>query len=164
MIVVLSNYTETAGKLAAKLRFLLFSDSHVPLATRFDYNFEKGRYLGEVEKNYKTSIEYLDKNIVGAEPHLPSLFAAASSRIRGNIEIEKAISLLEKYLELNPGASKNTLTAVWWFKGQGYEKLRDFSRAADCYRKSLEISSDFDRAKNSLRDLEKKSGTIEKHE
>ena len=115
MVIVLSNYTDGAGMVAAKLRHLVIDpdNKNIPLATKYDFNFQKGRYLGEVKKDYKASIEYLDKNITGPEPHLPSLFGAARSRIFGNTEVEKGIELLKKYIELNPGASIGTQAAVW---------------------------------------------------
>lgn len=155
MIIVLSNYTDGASMVAAKVNHLLFGadEKNIPLATKYDFNFQKGRYLGEVKKNYKASIEYLDKNISGPNPHLPSLFGAARSRIFGNMEVEKAIELLKRYLVLRPEASQSTQSAVWWLSGKGYEQLKETQKAIECYRKSLEISPDFKRAKVSLRQL-----------
>jgi len=158
MIIVLSNYTDGASMVAAKVNHLLFGadEKNIPMATKYDFNFQKGRYLGEVKKDYKASIEYLDKNISGPDPHLPSLFGAARSRIFGNIEVEKAIELLRQYLTLRPQASSNTQSAVWWLTGQGYERLKEAQKAMECYRKSLEISPDFERAKESLEQLTRK--------
>jgi CubicO group peptidase (beta-lactamase class C family) len=158
MIIVLSNYTDGASMVAAKVNHLLFgaNEKNIPLATKYDFNFQKGRYLGEVKKDYKASIEYLDKNISGPDPHLPSLFGAARSRIFGNIEVEKAIELLRQYLALRPQASPNTQSAVWWLTGHGYERLKETQKAEECYRKSLEISPDFERAKESLKQLTRK--------
>jgi CubicO group peptidase (beta-lactamase class C family) len=158
MIIVLSNYTDGASMVAAKVNHLLFgaNEKNIPLATKYDFNFQKGRYLGEVKKDYKASIEYLDKNISGPDPHLPSLFGTARSRIFGNIEVEKAIELLRQYLALRPQASPNTQSAVWWLTGQGYERLNESQKAVECYRKSLEISPDFERAKESLEQLTRK--------
>jgi tetratricopeptide (TPR) repeat protein len=143
---------------AAKVNHLLFGadEKNIPLATKYDFNFQKGRYLGEVKKDYKASIEYLDKNISGPDPHLPSLFGAARSRIFGNIEVEKAIGLLRQYLALRPQASPSTQSAVWWLTGQGYERLEETQKAEECYRKSLEITPDFERAKESLKQLSRK--------
>ena len=64
MVIVLSNYTDGANVLAAKLHHLVFSadEKNIPLATEYDYNFRKGRYLSEFKKDYKASIEYFDKN------------------------------------------------------------------------------------------------------
>ena len=155
MVIVLSNYTEGGRLLAVKLHHLIFGadEKNIPLATKYDFNFRKRRYLGEVKKDYKASIEYLDKNISGPNPHLPSLFGAARSRIFGNIEVEKAIELLKQYLVLRPQASHRTQSAVWWLSGKGYELLNETKKAIACYRKSLEISPDFKRAKESLRKL-----------
>jgi len=155
MVIVLSNYTEGGKLLAAKLHHLVFGvdEKNIPLATKYDFNFQKGRYLGEVKKDYKASIGYLDKNISGPNPHLPSLFSAARSRIFGNIEVEKAIKLLQQYLDLRPEASHRTRSAVWWLSGKGYEQLKETKKAIECYRKSLEINPDFKRAEESLRQL-----------
>jgi len=155
MIIVLSNYTDGARVLAAKLHHLVFGadEDSVPLATEYDYRFRAGRYLSEVKKDYSASIEYFDKNIHGPEPHLPSLFSAARSRILGNIEVEKAIELLREYMVLNPGASKGTQAAVWWLSGKGYEQLNDRDKAIDCFERSLEIKPDFSRAMESLEQI-----------
>ena len=155
MIIVLSNYTDGAGMLAAKLRHLVFGadEDNIPLATEYDYNFNKGRYLSEVKKDYRASVEYFDKNIRGPEPHLPSLFSAARSRILGDFEVEEAIELLKEYMELNPGASRGTQAAVWWLSGEGYRKLNDRDRAIDCFKRSLEIKPDLGRAKGSLEQI-----------
>ena len=126
------------------------------LVTKYDFNFEKGRYLSEVKKDYKASLEWLDKNITGSEPHLPSLFLAARSRIYGNIEVEKAIGLLQQYLELNSQASDRTRSAVWWISGKGYEQLGSNLKAVECYKKCLDISPDFNQAKESLNQLKEK--------
>lgn len=155
MIIVLSNYTDGASMVAAKVNHLMFGadEKNIPLATKYDFNFQKGRYLAEVKKDYKASIEYLDRNISGPDPHLPSLFGAARSRIFGNIEVEKAIELLEQYLVLRPDASNSTQAAVWWLTGQGYEQLNKTKKAIECYQKSLEIDPKFKRAEESLRQL-----------
>jgi len=155
VVIVLSNYTEGGTLLAAKLHHLVLGadENKIPLATKYDYDFKKGRYLGEVVKDYKASIVYLDKNIKGPEPHLPSLFGAARSRIFGNIEVEEGIELLQRYLTLNPQASPRTEAAVWWLTGKGYEQLKNTEKAVECYKKSLKIDPDFIRAKESLQQL-----------
>lgn len=157
-IIVLSNYTDGASRTAAKVNHLLFGadEKNIPLATAYDFNFQRGRYLGEVKKDYKASIDFFDKNISGPDPHLPSLFGAARSRIFGDIEVEKAIDLLRKYLALRPQASPNTQSAVWWLTGQAYERLNEIQKAIECYQKSLEISPAFERAKESLDQLIRK--------
>jgi len=158
LIIVLSNYTDGASMVAAKVNHLLFGadEKNIPLATKYDFNFQKGRYLGEVKKDYKASIEYFDKNISGPNPHLPSLFGAARSRIFGNFEVEKALELLQQYLTLRPDASQSTQAAVWWMSGKGYEQKNENKKAIECYQKSLDIDPNFKRAEESLRQLNEK--------
>ncbi|MBN2245366.1 MAG: tetratricopeptide repeat protein, partial [Candidatus Aminicenantes bacterium] len=158
MIIVLSNYTDGTSMVAAKVNHLLFGadEKNIPLATEYDFNFQKGRYLGEVKKDFKGSIEYFDKNISGPNPHLPSLFGAARSRIFGDFEVEKAIELLQQYLRLRPDASQSTQAAIWWLSGKGYEQLDDTIKAIECYQKSLKIDPDFKRAEESLQQLSNK--------
>jgi CubicO group peptidase (beta-lactamase class C family) len=158
MIIVLSNYTETGLELAAKIKHMVFTggQSNIPLATRYDYNFRKGRELGEFRKKYKESVKYLDKNIQGDEPHLPSLFGAARSRIFGNFEVEHALKLLDRYLRITKGKSKQTEAAVWWLKGQAYEKLGNREKAIESYERSLQSDPKFERSEESLRNLKLK--------
>jgi len=158
MIIVLSNYTETGLELAAKIKHLMFSGgkSNIPLATQYDYNFRKGRDLGEFRKQYKEAVKYLDKNIHGEEPHLPSLFSAARARISGNFEVEKALTLLDKYLLLTKGKSNRTEAAVWWLKGKAYEQLGKREKAIESYETSLQSDPEFKRSKESLKKLKSK--------
>jgi CubicO group peptidase (beta-lactamase class C family) len=158
MIIVLSNYTETGLELAAKIKHLVFTGgkSNIPLATRYDYNFRKGRDLGEFLKQYKEAVKYLDKNIQGDEPHLPSLFSSAHARIFGNFEIEQALKLLDRYLRITKGKSNRTEAAVWWLKGQAYEKLGNPEKAVESYKTSLQSDPEFKRSEESLKKLRSK--------
>jgi len=155
MVIKLSNYTDGGKLLATKLHHLVLcaDEKNIPLASKYDSNFEKGRYLGEVKKDYKASNKYLDQNISGPDPHLPSLFSAARSRILVNIEVENGIELLQQYLALRPQASHRTQSAVWWLSGKGYEQLKNKNKAIECYKKSHEITPNFQRAEESLRQL-----------
>jgi tetratricopeptide (TPR) repeat protein len=67
--------------------------------------------------------------------------------------VDKAIELLKKYMELNPGASEDTQAAVWWLSGKGYQKLNDRDEAIECYKRSLEIKPDFSRALESINQI-----------
>ena len=158
MIIVLSNYTESGLELAAKIKHLVFTGgkSNIPVATKYDYNFRKGRELGEFRKQYKEAVKYLDRNIQGDEPHLPSLFSAARARIFGNFEVEQALKLLDQYLRITKGQSKRTKAAVWWLKGQAYEKLGNREKAIESYETSLQSDPEFNRSEESLKKLRSK--------
>ncbi len=158
MVIVMSNYTETGLELAAKIKQLVITGgkSTIPLATQYDFNFKKGRNLSEVHKRYREAVLYLDQNILADEPHMPSLFATAQARIRGQFEIDRALELLNRYLFLGEGQSNRTKAAVWWLKGQAYELLSDEAIAIECYEKSVFLHPEFDRAKKSLQKLKEK--------
>ena len=103
-----------------------------------------------------SAVLYLDQNIVTDEPHMPSLFAAAQARIRGQFEIDRSLLLLDRYLSLGEDQSNRTKSAVWWLKGQANELLNDEAKAIECYEKSLLLYPEFDRAKKSLKKLKEK--------
>ena len=155
MVIVLSNYTDTGLDLAAKIRHLVLTDgrSDIPPATRYDFSFKKGRNLSEFQKKHEEAVKYFDRNIVGDEPHMPSLFSAARARIVGRFEIERAIALLDRYLLLGQDESNSTKAAVWWLKGQAYEQLGESAEARGCYETSLEFHPEFERAIESLQKL-----------
>lgn len=85
---------------------------------------------------------------------MPSLFATARARIAGQFEIEKALELLDRYLQLGKGSSNRTIAAVWWLKGQALEQLHNNAEAIRCYQASLESSPEFEQAKESLQKLD----------
>ena len=155
MIIVLSNYTEMGLELAAKIKQLVLAEgkSNIPLATKYDFNFKKGRNLSEFHKQYEEAVKYFDKNIIGDAPHMPSLFGTARARIFGQFEIKQALILLDRYLLLGKNKSNRTKAAVWWLKGQAYEQLDRRVKAIECYEMSLELHSEFKRAKESLQKL-----------
>lgn len=155
MIIVLSNYTETGLELAQKIRKVVFTEgkNQIPLATKYDFNFKKGRNLSEFQKQHKEAVKYFDKNILGEAPHMPSLFATARARIFGQFEIEKAVLLLDRYLLLGKNKSNRTKAAVSWLKGQAYEQLDNRVKSIECYEMSLKLHSNFTRAKESLQKL-----------
>jgi CubicO group peptidase (beta-lactamase class C family) len=158
MIIVLSNYTETGLELAAKIKHLVFTGgkSNIPVATQYDYNFRKGRDLGEFGKQYKKAVKYLDKNIQGDEPHLPSLYSAARARIFGKFEEKQALELLDRYLRIGKERSNRTKAAVWWLKGQAYEQLGNREKAIENYETSLKLDPKFSRSEESLKKLKSK--------
>lgn len=131
-------------------------NSNIPVATKYDYNFRKGRSLGEIRKQYKEAVKYLDKNIQGDEPHLPSLFLAARVLISGNFELEQALKLLDRYLRITKERSNRTEAAVWWLKGQAHENIGNREKAIKCYEASLRSDPEFGRAEDSLKKLRSK--------
>jgi len=83
-----------------------------------------------------------------------SYYLAARLRIDSGLELEKAIQLLDKYLELAPADADPNPAAAWWRKGVAYEKLKNTEMARTCYEKSMALDPEFSYPKQSLESLE----------
>jgi CubicO group peptidase (beta-lactamase class C family) len=93
-------------------------------------------------ENYRGALELFGKNLNGPDPYLPSLYQAARTRILGEFEQERAIELLDRYIELADANTDPSIAAAWWRKGVAYEQLADTGEAIASYRKSLELAQD----------------------
>ncbi|UCG52699.1 MAG: tetratricopeptide repeat protein [Candidatus Latescibacterota bacterium] len=113
----------------------------------------KGMALQGDEK-YREALEYFEKCVKGSDPYLPALYQAARTRILGEFEQERAIELLDRYIELATANTEPSAAAAWWRKGIAYEQLGDNDKAITSYRKSLELDREFANAKQALERLE----------
>lgn len=151
-IIVLSNYSGGAGHVASAMADILFRGKTNPVDKAL-LNAQKGLLLYELGKR-EEAIKVIDRNITGQNPHLLSHYLAARLRIISGIELEKAVQILDRYLELAPDDIRPSKAAAWWRKGVAYEKMKDKARAAECYHKSLELDPDLSEAKESLKSLD----------
>jgi CubicO group peptidase (beta-lactamase class C family) len=150
-IIVLSNYYNGSFEMTNTIESLLLGLDY-QLASDITYDYRRGLSLQRHEA-YEQAAEHLDRNTHGDDPHLPSLYQAARSRILGGFELERALKDLDRYIRLADERTQPSAAAAWWRKGVAYEGLGDHTRAIACYTKSLELEPDFEEAKQSLSKL-----------
>jgi CubicO group peptidase (beta-lactamase class C family) len=151
-LIVLSNYQGAAFELANRIDRMLVGLPY-SVATEADLYFRRGMLFQEREE-YSAAIRLFEKNIRGAETHLPSLYQSARSRILGEFDQEKAIEHLDLYIELADEASQPSAAAAWWRKGVAYEQLGRTKQALASHQKSLELDPGFGPAQEALARLE----------
>jgi len=150
-LIVLSNYPDAASELANKIDCMLLGLPY-KIATKSDKHYKLGMFLQERGK-YEKAIGEFELNIGGAQPHQPSIYQAARTRLLGEFDQKKAIILLDQYIELADDSTRPSIAAAWWSKGVACEQLGELGSAKKYYEKSLEHDQDFDLAKDALEKL-----------
>jgi tetratricopeptide (TPR) repeat protein len=145
---VLSNYEGAASELANKIDCMLL-DLPYEVASESDLYYRRGMSYQEHE-NYSKAIDFFQKNIKKAEPHLPSLYQSARSRIMGEFNQEKAIEELDLYIKLADESTRPSIAAAWWRKGVAWEQTGKINKATECYKKSVELEPGFEQAVEAL--------------
>jgi CubicO group peptidase (beta-lactamase class C family) len=153
-LIVLSNYQDGAFEITNRIEAALFGWPY-KLATRADFNFLKGMSC-QNNQNYSRAIDYFKKNINTADPHLPSLYQCARSRILGEFDQKNAIEDLNLYIKLADNNTQPSVAAAWWRKGVAFEQLKEYKQAIKCYRRSLKLDPAFGLARESLNKIKKK--------
>jgi len=108
------------------------------------------------QEDYEKALEFFGKSLKGDEPHLPSLYQSARTRIIGEFDQETAIEELDRYIKLADENTRPSIAAAWWRKGVAYEQLEKTKNAIKCYEKSLELDPKFEHAKESLQKIKEK--------
>jgi CubicO group peptidase (beta-lactamase class C family) len=147
-LIVLSNYYDGAFELTNTIEALLLGLDYSP-ASEFTGNYRDGLHMQRHE-DHRKAVEYFERNIRGDNPHLPSLYQSARSRIVGKFDLEVAIRALDRYIEIADEKTEPSIAAAWWRKGNAYEELGDMEAAVRCYETSLDIDADFEEAKQAL--------------
>ncbi len=153
-LVILSNYESAAYNMAIKIDAMLI-DLPYSLATASDKNYKLAMHYQGME-SYSKATELLGKNLTGNNPHMPSLYQAARTRIMGEYEQETAIKLLDRYIALAGEATRPSAAAAWWRKGLAYEQMGDTARALECHETSLQLDGGFEFAHEALDRLKAK--------
>ncbi len=155
-IIVLSNYSgDPAFELTIKIEALLLGLPY-RLATKFDLDYRRGMFYQLQQEDYEKALEFFGKSLKSDEPHLPSLYQSARTRIIGEFDQEAAIEELDRYIKLADENTRPSIAAAWWRKGVAYEQLEKTKKAIKCYEKSLELDPEFEHAKESLQKIKEK--------
>lgn len=150
-IIVLSNYSGGAGHVASAMADIIFTGESKPV-DQARMNAAKCLNLFELGK-HEEAFKVIDRNINRENPHIQSHYLAARLRIVAGTELEKALELLDKYLELAPDDMIPSKASAWWRKGLALEQMKDQDKARECYLKSLELDPTSDDAEKSLESL-----------
>jgi len=153
-LIVNSNYQGAGFELTNAIEALLLGLPY-EIASETTLPYREGMELQQAE-NFLEAATLFAQNIQGEDPHLPSLYQAARTRILGEYEQEEALQLLDRYIALGNENSEPSLAAAWWRKGVACEQLGDPDRAIVCYQRSLEIDPAFSYALEALERLEEK--------
>ncbi len=154
-VIVLSNYEGAAYELANKIDCMLLGLPYA-IATEHDRDFRLGMTCQE-GNSYTGAIEHFEKNILTGQPHMPSLYQSARTRLLGEFEQAKAIELLDRYISLADESTRPSIAAAWWRKGVAHEQLGNTEQAIACHEKCLELDETFEDAREALDRLKSKN-------
>jgi D-alanyl-D-alanine carboxypeptidase len=99
-MIVLSNYSGGAEHVASAMADIIFTGKDRAV-DKVMLNVSKCLLLDELGK-HEEGFKVIDRNINRENPHVQSHYLAARLRINAGVELERAIQLLEKYIELAP--------------------------------------------------------------
>lgn len=150
-VIVLSNYAGAAFDLANKIDCMLLGMPYA-IATEADKQHKLGMHFQE-HQSYAEAVHVFERAIDSPTPHMPSLYQAARTRILGEFDQEKAIELLDRYINLADETTRPSAAAAWWRKGVAFEQLGDTQQAVQCYDKALELDISFEQAAEALQRL-----------
>jgi tetratricopeptide (TPR) repeat protein len=151
-MIVLSNYSGGAEHVASAMADIIFTGKDKAV-DKVMLNVSKCLLLDELGK-HEEGFKVIDRNINRENPHVQSHYLAARLRINAGVELERAIQLLEKYIELAPDGMQPSKASAWWRTGVAYEKMKNKDKARDCYHQSLKLDPTFEQAKKSLESLD----------
>ncbi|UCE25205.1 MAG: serine hydrolase [Candidatus Zixiibacteriota bacterium] len=147
-VIVLSNYEGAAYELANKIDCMLL-DLPYSIATEYDRDFRLGMTCQD-NNNYSEAVLHFEKGTYTDQPHMPSLYQLARTRLLGEFEQAKAIELLDRYISLADESTRPSIAAAWWRKGVAYEQLGNIDQAIACHEKCLELDETFEDARAAL--------------
>jgi CubicO group peptidase (beta-lactamase class C family) len=150
-VVTLSNYDRGNGLLCSAIEAILFGQAY-ELPTVADANFLLG-YGMQSEGKHREAVRVFARNLETEPPHLMSLFMAASSRVLGEFELEKAIAELDRYIELAGKDAFPPVSMAWARKGSAFKLLGKIAEAIGCYKKDLELDPNDKAAEGQIKTL-----------
>ena len=117
-----------------------------------DLHYQMGFWLQQDEK-YRESLEFFERFSGRENPHMPSLYQAARSRILGEFQLNEAIQLLDRYASLVKPDESPTAADAAWRQGVAYLTLKNKTMASQLFNKALSLDPEHEQAKESLTNL-----------
>jgi tetratricopeptide (TPR) repeat protein len=151
-LIVQSNWSGAGFELTNAIEALLLGLPY-EVATERLASYRKAMDLQRAG-NYEAAAARLDLNVETDDPHMPSLYQAARTRILGEFEQREAIALLDRYITLAGDDTQPTAAAAHWRQGVALEQLGEVEEAVARYRLSLELDPSFGQALEALERLE----------
>lgn len=150
-LIVQSNWAGAGFELTNAIEALLLGLPY-EVATERLATYRRGMDLQGVG-DFEGAAARLDLNTESDDPHMPSLYQAARSRILGEFEQRVAVDLLERYTILAGPDTQPSAAAARWRQGVALEQLGEVDEAIAHYRLSLELDPSFGQALEALERL-----------
>jgi CubicO group peptidase (beta-lactamase class C family) len=125
------------------------------IADENTYDLRRGIDLFYAGRNSEAR-RLLDPILEGSKPARRAYYYAAAARLAENMDIQKAIDYLGRYIALTDPQARSSLATAWFKKGQAYEKLKDTAEAARCYEQSLKLNPENEPARKALAEIGRK--------
>jgi CubicO group peptidase (beta-lactamase class C family) len=151
-IVVQSNWAGAGFELTNAIEALLLGLPYEVASERTAW-YRKGMDLQQANQHQR-AVEHFERNTTGADPHMPSLYQAARSRILGEFQAHEAIAALDQYIRLADDETEPSVAAAYWRQGLAYEQLGEIPEALACFERSLQHDASFTLAREALARLE----------
>jgi CubicO group peptidase (beta-lactamase class C family) len=151
-IIVQSNWAGAGFELTNAIEALLLGLPYELASERVAW-YRKGMDLQRANQ-HERAVEHFERNTTGVDPHMPSLYQAARSRILGEFEAHEAIAALDRYIRLADDETEPSVAAAYWRQGLAYEQLGEITEAVACFQQSLEHDATFTLAREALARLQ----------
>ncbi len=114
-----------------------------------DIHYDLG-FLLQTQKKYQECLKHFERFIEGDEPHKPSLYQAARTRILGGFQLEQAVTLLDRYIEVVVSGETPTGADARWRQGVAYQDMGNQEKADQYFRKALALNPNHEQATAAL--------------
>lgn len=105
--------------------------------SEWNLHWKYGRLLAENIKDYTNATKQF-KEVQKNVPHFPRGYLAMGQVLHAQEDINSAINQYLLATKLNPFSHQ-----TWYHLGKSYQKLKQYDKAATCYRKTIQLESSF---------------------
>ena len=138
--LILDDYFKSSGRIFDALSSILLGDEDT--AINF---YQKAHMINNLDKAAKTFLDNYYNRLLYPSPETPFELTENANIFFQKTEFEKAISLLEKAIEIDANYSP-----AHFALGLNYEVMGDFAAAQQYYKKTLSLKPELQNVKNRL--------------